>query len=647
MDNFRNLIFYSFIKLLAGLLACGTFFIIQIDCNKPYFKTSLAYAIENIGANDKSSVDAAFNFIYRQMDQYHQSVIIVGEPEYQTFFPSGFIGDTSSITIDSASISYPHSGKTCIKATYDPNKQSTLGWAGIYFQYPADNWGKSPGRNLSDAKRLTFWVRADNPTTVEFFTGGINRPPKSRSEYSDSFGPLSTGQKKITKEWQMLELNFKNEDLSSVIGAFGFKFARNDTPNSATIYLDDIAIDLPKLKEPRFIQSYFDAGCEAGAPINISHVYDQALVILALLARGQPEDLNRADLLARALVLAQKNDRTFRDGRLRSAYASGEILDAKQGHARIPGRWNPKVQEFWEDEYSVGTDTGNMAWAGIALLQAHAYLLNRGASPYLQAARDIAQWIVINTKVEDSIGGFSGGFEGFEKAAGDPTGQKVAKWRSTEHNIDFVAFFENLAFALKENSQEALYWGAQANHARHFVEKMKNRSPQGQHFWTGVSEDKTLNKSPIPVDIQSFAVLALKKPNENEKALNWALHNCTAGRIENGFDFNCKDGDGAWWEGTAQVAAALRSLNRNSEAVPILSRLGLVQIKSGPARGAIPAASKCGLTTGFTKIWPSSNEALPWLYPNNPHIGATAWYIFAMLGKNPYYLSSGETKSGS
>ena len=641
------MIFYTFIKLLAGLLACGTFFIIQIDCNKPYFKTSLAYAIENISANDKSSVDAAFNFIYRQMDQYHQSVIIVGEPEYQTFYPSGFIGDTSSITIDSASISYPHSGKTCIKATYDPNKQSTFGWAGIYFQYPADNWGKSPGRNLSGAKRLTFWVRADNPTIVEFFAGGINRPPKNRSEYSDSFGPLSTGRKKITKEWQMLELNIKNEDLSSVIGAFGFKFARNDVSNSATIYLDDVTIDLPRLQEPRFTQSYFDAGCEAVAPFTAAHIYDQALVILALLARRQPEDLNRADLLARALVLAQKNDRTFRDGRLRNAYASGELLDAKQGYARIPGRWNPKVQEFWEDEYSVGTDTGNMAWAGIALAQAYAILPNRDASPYLQASRDIAQWIVSNTKVDDSIGGYSAGLDGFEKTAGDPTGQKFSKWRSTEHNIDLVAFFENLAFALKENSQEALYWGAQDNHARHFVEKMKNRSPQGQHFWTGVSEDGTLNKSPIPVDIQSFAVLALKKPNENEKALNWALHNCTACRIENGFDFNCKDGDGAWWEGTAQVAAALRSLNRNSEAVPILSRLGLVQIKSGPARGAIPAASKCGLTTGFTKIWPSSNEALPWLYPNNPHIGATAWYIFAMLGKNPYYLSSAETKSGS
>jgi len=53
--------------------------------------------------------------------------------------------------------------------------------------------------------------------------------------------------------------------------------------------------------------------------------------------------------------------------------------------------------------------------------------------------------------------------------------------------------------------------------------------------------------------------------------------------------------------------------------------------------GALPAASRCGLTTGFDQTF-RSGKTVPWLYPDWPHIGATAWFIFAALGVNPYFI---------
>jgi hypothetical protein len=127
--------------------------------------------------------------------------------------------------------------------------------------------------------------------------------------------------------------------------------------------------------------------------------------------------------------------------------------------------------------------------------------------------------------------------------------------------------------------------------------------------------------------------------------LDWARGHCGAGAISHGFDFNCNDGDGAWWEGTAQVAAALRTLGRDAEAQPIVARLEKAQITTGAARGALPAASSCGLTTGLDRSWRSDGSVKPWLYPDAPHVGATAWYASALLGKNLFALTAGLAKS--
>ncbi len=139
---------------------------------------------------------------------------------------------------------------------------------------------------------------------------------------------------------------------------------------------------------------------------------------------------------------------------------------------------------------------------------------------------------------------------------------------------------------------------------------------------------------------QTLPVLGLGNAKIYESALDWALANCRATGFAAAFDFNCKDGDGAWWEGTAQMAAALKQLGRAREAAPLLHALQAAQVHRGAAVGALPAASRCDLTTGFTKTW-TSGKTTPWLYSANAHVGATAWFIFATLDANPYHLPKG------
>jgi hypothetical protein len=583
----------------------------------------------------RAAVDAAFDFLDAQMDLHHRSLTIYSGSGLPAYYPSGMIGDVGDISV--APEFRP--GRRSLEIQYRPSSGGQ-GWAGVYFLYPDQNWGQFPGRNLAGATELAFWVCADHDTDAEFLVGGLGEP---RLPYSDSLSKTSTGVIGVNSTWQRHEIDLRGRDLSSVIGGFAVVTRRHNSV-AQSLFLDDVEIDLPSLDQPRFVQSYLAEDCPEGGLPGIVQVYDQALVLLAFLARGQPDDLRRAELIARALVEAQHKDRTFKDGRLRNAYASGELIDPHFGTTRIPGAYDQSAQRYFEDENAVGSDTGNMAWAALALVQADALLPIRDGRPYLDAALSLARWIAKNTEVDDALGGYSAGLQGFEQAAGVPEGQQRKTYRATEHNIDLGALFEHLAEAVGPETPDGRHWSARAAHARSFVDKMRNDTAEAHHLWTGTGNTTAINTSVIPLDAQTWAVLGTREPGGYSGALDWAMKNCTEKGLHDAFDFNCNDGDGTWWEGTAQVAAALHWLKRDRDAVPILARLRDGQLKSNAASGALPAASRCALTTGFDQSF-RSGKTVPWVYPNWPHIGATAWFIFAALGVNPYFVQPSKSRS--
>ena len=98
------------------------------------------------------------------------------------------MGDTSDISFSDTETMRPHAGRTCIKFGYQA--QGGGGWAGIFWQNPANNWGSRPGAgyDLSRYKKLTFWARGEKGGEVltEVKVGGIKGEHPDSSETSIS-----------------------------------------------------------------------------------------------------------------------------------------------------------------------------------------------------------------------------------------------------------------------------------------------------------------------------------------------------------------------------------------------------------------------------------------------------------------------------
>jgi hypothetical protein len=155
------------------------------------------------------------------------------------YIPSGWMGDYGDIKLNDAHPDKPYSRKSCIKVVYTAQRKQGAGWAGVYWQDPANNWGNlKGGYDLTGAKKLTFWARGDKGGEIitEFKMGGIN------GEHSDtasgSIGPITLG-----PDWKQYTIDLKDEDLSLVIGGFSFVISSMENPDGATFYLDDIAFE--------------------------------------------------------------------------------------------------------------------------------------------------------------------------------------------------------------------------------------------------------------------------------------------------------------------------------------------------------------------------------------------------------------------
>jgi hypothetical protein len=152
------------------------------------------------------------------------------------FIPSGYMGDTSDITIVGMYKQTPAKGAACMKVKYSGKSGQGNKWAGVYWQDPANNWGtvKGAGYNLTGAKKLKFMAKGDKGgEVIEFKSGGIS------GEFPDSYraeAPIIT----LTPEWQEYAIDLEGQDLSTVIGGFIFAVAKDKNPDGATFFLDEI-----------------------------------------------------------------------------------------------------------------------------------------------------------------------------------------------------------------------------------------------------------------------------------------------------------------------------------------------------------------------------------------------------------------------
>jgi hypothetical protein len=356
--------------------------------------------------------------------------------------------------------------------------------------------------------------------------------------------------------------------------------------------------------EAAFVRSYEHADDESRLPAGLAStafVYDNALAAIALVACG---DVNSATIIGNALSLAARNDRTFRDGRVRNAYRPGPV---GKGPPALPGWWDANQKIWAEDAAQDGSSTGNVAWAALALLTLHQATKQES---FLADAGRLIDWVIANVSTGS---GFRGGFHGY-----DPQQVRLT-WISTEHNVDVYA----AAAWLFRLTSERKYADA-ASEARQFL----GRAFDGDHFLLGTKPDGSLaDPSMLALDVQLWPWMAIPDaPAQWRSALNFAATHLA---VKDGFDFN-GDRDGLWVEGTAQASLAYRIAGDPRRSAQLLATLEADRTPSG----FLNATRGARVSTGLS-IDPTATEA-DFFYFRRPHLGATAWATLAATTWNPF-----------
>ena len=159
---------------------------------------------------------------------------------------SGWMGDYGDIKLNDQAMDNPHSGTTSIQFIYSAKKSQGQGWAGVYWQNPANNWGsKKGGFDLTGMTKLTFWARGAKGGEViaKFMVGGI------KGVYSDT-ATVEMGPVELTDTWKQYTINLVGKDLSYINGAFSWVTNVDLNPDGATFYIDGIKFEADAMMKP-------------------------------------------------------------------------------------------------------------------------------------------------------------------------------------------------------------------------------------------------------------------------------------------------------------------------------------------------------------------------------------------------------------
>ncbi len=441
---------------------------------------------------------------------------------------------------------------------------------------------------------------------------------------------------------------FDNSGLANLLGSSGDAF--DQSLQGAYSFLNTMMDAYAAGSTVRLVQSYSD---KAFAPFpSVAFTYDNAVTIMAYLARGMSGDVQRAIVLGHGLVHAQKTNFPVADGRFAQAY-----------YVNTPDATGAYITPCAFPFYFYSSSVGDQAWAGLALAQLYHHT---GTKAFLTAALSVANWIVTNTYDTQGPGGYRFGAVITPSNTSAPSGNG----KSTEHNIDTFAFFTMLA-ELTNNAaatSNVMTWRANANHALTFVQAMFNAS--GGFFYTGTQADQvTTNTYPIPEDVQTWSYLALQSKTYGV-SLDWVKSNLATldtpsspasaltglGNINvQGETFDTaslatsgNDPEAVWLEGTAHTVAAL--LSRRAEkpfdswfsngdletALTLLQNLRFAQAKLGA--GQTVNGLTITLGQGLVAATGNLDTGFGYDYYPNLHIGATGWYAVALRTANPFQL---------
>jgi hypothetical protein len=126
---------------------------------------------------------------------------------------------------------------------FGPDAGGSQGWAGVVWQYPADNWGAGPGYAIpAGATKVRFSVRGETGAEkVTFSAGGTGNPTSSIPCVDTVNG--SAPKMLLPTAWTQVVMPLTGTYAGGVIDGFSLAAAALDqqaSVTSITFYVDDI-----------------------------------------------------------------------------------------------------------------------------------------------------------------------------------------------------------------------------------------------------------------------------------------------------------------------------------------------------------------------------------------------------------------------
>jgi hypothetical protein len=164
------------------------------------------------------------------------------------FTPSGYMGDGARLGMLEADVHNagckerpPGAVGDCYRFVYHPADNR---WAGVYWVYPANNWGSRAGRRIAGERFKEVRLQAASATPdllINFLVGGINDPILPNRDRVSAQTSVRIG-----TEWQTIKLDVSGQDFDRLIGALAWSLPYPedwDGQQPVVIYLDDIVWD--------------------------------------------------------------------------------------------------------------------------------------------------------------------------------------------------------------------------------------------------------------------------------------------------------------------------------------------------------------------------------------------------------------------
>lgn len=166
------------------------------------------------------------------------------------FTPSGYMGDGSqgnviTLHVDDASchVRPADARGSCFRFDYHAPATGSVGWGGVYFQAPPNNWGNLPGKRIAPgAKQLRLKAAGVTGTELATFrVGGLSGMDSSGAPYpnADSFQAEQSFALSTDLAEYVVPLP-AGQTYDRVLGGFAWTLLAPADQSPIALYLDDV-----------------------------------------------------------------------------------------------------------------------------------------------------------------------------------------------------------------------------------------------------------------------------------------------------------------------------------------------------------------------------------------------------------------------